>query len=336
MTYPTNRRESEDPKLDFAPLWKLRDDLRRYWRRDLRGLFQAWQISHRLLKLSKDARRRQVELRREKVSKILHSTQTAADEHLPHKVYQLVSRLKPWCPRPRPRLKSKQGELLTAAEEHDRLIEYCQETFAPELPIPESGPPCLHMSAADWTKYLGQTRIGKAVPQGCAPAAAWKVCSDLLGRRLEGISQAVEAEGVLPTDWCSPELIWLTKPNKAPDVPEHLRPIGLRSPTTKAAAASVRELLMPGIQTFLHAIPQFAYLANRDIYDALARVNCQIAAIKRSLAHRVLLIALHNVSFGRKPDALAVGSSQYAEVRCSALTFTRHLICSHENSSCVP
>ena len=78
---------------------------------------------------------------------------------------QLVSQLKPWCPRPRPRLKSKQGELLTATGEHDRLISYCQETFAPALPVPETGSPRLYMSAADWTKYLGQTRIGKAVPQ---------------------------------------------------------------------------------------------------------------------------------------------------------------------------
>ena len=143
------------------------------------------------------------------------------------------------------------------------------------------------MTAATWTKYLRQTRIGKAVPQGSAPAAAWKVCSDILGPYLANISLAVEEEGVLPSEWCSPELIWLTKPNKAPDVPEHLRPIGLLSPTAKAAAASVREMLMPGIQELLHAVPQFAYLAHRDIYDALARVNSQLASIKHSLAQTV-------------------------------------------------
>ena len=92
---------------------------------------------------------------------------------------------------------------------------------------------------------------------------------------------------MLPSEWCSPELIWLTKPNKTPDIPEHLNPIGLLSPTAKAAAASVRESLTPGIQRLLHSVPQFAYLANRDIYDALARVNSQIAAIKHSLAQNV-------------------------------------------------
>ena len=171
--YPPKSKASEDRRLDFEPLWKLRDALRRHWRRDLQGLFKAWFLSHRLAKLARDARRRHVELQRERVSNILQSTQAAADERMPHKVYQLVSQLKPWCPRPRPRLNS-----------------YCQETFAPALPVPEAGPPRLHMSAADWTKYLGQTRIGKAVPRGCAPAATWKACSGILGPYLERVSQA--------------------------------------------------------------------------------------------------------------------------------------------------
>ena len=142
------------------------------------------------------------------------------------------------------------------------------------------------------------------VPQGSAPAAAWKVCSDMLGPYLENISLAVEEAGVLPSEWCSPELIWLTKPNKAPDVPEHLRPIGLLSPTAKAAAASVRELLMPGIQTLLNAVPQFAYLANRDIHDALARVNGQLASIKHSLA---LTVANRFVQRQRREEASGPG-----------------------------
>ena len=109
---------------------------------------------------------------------------------------------------------------------------------------------------------------------------------------------------MLPSEWCSPELIWLTKPNKAPDTPEHLRPIGLLSPTAKAAAASVRELLMPGIQRLLTAVPQFAYLANRDIYNALARVNGQLASIKHSLA---LTVSNRFVQRQRREEATGTG-----------------------------
>ena len=285
--YPSRPRARANNQQDYLPIWQLRDAFRKHWRRDILGLFQAWRLSHRLARMAKDARSKHIAQRRERVDRILHSTQEAADTHLPHKVYELVSQLKPWNPRPRPRLKSKQGELLTAKGEHQRLVTYCEEIFAPELPIPEAGPPKLLLTAESWTKYLGQTKIGKAVPQGCAPAAAWKICSDMLGPHLARIAQKVEEEGILPSTWCSPELIWLTKPNKAPDLPEHLRPIGLLTPTAKAAAAAVREALMPGIQGLLRTVPQFAYLANTDIYDALARVNGQVASIKHSLASTV-------------------------------------------------
>ena len=302
--YPPRPRTSDSRQPDFMPIWKLRDTLRKHWRRDTLGLFQAWKISHQLTRMAREARCKHIALRRERVGSILQSTQDAADAHMPHKVYQLVSQLKPWNPRPRPRLKSQKGELLTAAGEYKRLLTYCREIFSPKIPIPETGPPKLLMTAATWTKYLGQTKIGKAVPQGCAPAAAWKVCSDMLGPYLESISLAVEEEGALPSEWCSPELIWLTKPNKAPDTPEHLRPIGLLSPTAKAAAASVRELLMPGIQRLLTAVPQFAYLANRDIYDALARANGQLASIKHSLA---LTVSNRFVQRQRREEATGTG-----------------------------
>ena len=190
--YPSRPRTRNNNQPDFMPIWKLRDTLRKHWRRDVLGLFQAWKSSHQLARLARDARSKHIAQRREKVGHILQSTQEAADEHMPHEVYQLVSQLKPWSPRPRPRLKSKQGELLTATGEHQRLITYCKEGFAPALPVPEAGPPKLLMTADTWAKYLGQTKIGKAVPQGSAPAAAWKICSDMLGPHLARISLEVE------------------------------------------------------------------------------------------------------------------------------------------------
>ena len=134
VTFPQKSKARADHRIDFGPIWQLRDTLRRHWRRDLQGLFRAWLMSHRLARMARDARRRHVELRRDRVSNILKATQTAAEEHLPHKVYQLVSQLKPWSPRPRPRLKSTHGELLTASGEHERLLSCCRETFAPMLP----------------------------------------------------------------------------------------------------------------------------------------------------------------------------------------------------------
>ena len=241
-TYPARPRKQDNRASDYLPIWKLRDELRRHWRRDAAGRFQAWGMATRLARVARDARRKSAEWRRDKVQRVL-------------------------------RLKSKKGELLTAAGEHDRLVAYCREIFAPELPVPKAGPPRLHMTGEDWVGYLAQTKVGMESMLG--PAGALY---------LETITQDVETMGTMPGDWSSPELIWLTKPNKAPDVPENLRPIGLLSPVAKAAAASVRDRLLPGIQGLLHAVPQFAYIPGRDIYDALARVGSQIHAIRATLA----------------------------------------------------
>ena len=146
--YPPKSRTRGNHQLDFVPIWKLSDNLRKHWRRDALGLFQAWKLAHQLTTLAKEARSRHIALRRERVRNILQSTQDATEAHLPHKVYQLVSQLKPWNPRPRPRLKSENGELLTAAGEHSRLLAYCKDTFAPALPVPETGLPKLFMTAA--------------------------------------------------------------------------------------------------------------------------------------------------------------------------------------------
>ena len=124
--YPPKSRTRGSHQLNFAPIWKLRDNLRKHWRRDALGLFQAWKLAHQLTALAKEARSRHIALRREKVRNILQSAQDATEAHLPHRVYQLASQLKPWTPRPRPRLKSEKGELLTAAGEHSRLLAYCK------------------------------------------------------------------------------------------------------------------------------------------------------------------------------------------------------------------
>ena len=61
---------------------------------------------------------------------------------------------------------------------------------------------------------------------------------------------------------------------------------------------------MSGIQSLLRAVPQFAYLANRDIYDALARVNGQLASIKHSLA---LTVSNRFVQRQRREDTAGAG-----------------------------
>ena len=237
--FPRQSAPRSSQPVDFVPLWQLRSSLRRHWRRDLRGLFEAWRLSQLHGRTAAAARRTHVEAKRAYTQQILGEAQQAREAHLPHRVYQMVNRLKPWQPRTRPRLKSKQGELLSHEGELELLRSYCHKVFAPQVPIPSAGGLAFNTDAGTWEKLLGQTGFNKAVPTGHAPSAAWRACADVLGDALSRISESATCLQRMPRSWSSPELIWLPKPLKVPDDPSRLRPIGLLAPIAKAAAASI-------------------------------------------------------------------------------------------------
>ena len=261
--FPRQAAPKRSTTVDFVPLWQLRTSLRKHWRRDLQGIFEAWRLSHLHARMAAAARRTHVEAKRAYTRQLLGEAQQAQEAHLPHKVYQLVSRLKPWQPRTKPRLKSKQGELLSNEGELKLLKNYCYEVFSPQVAIPTTGNLAFDTDADNWTKHLRQTGFNKAVPTGHAPSAAWRACADVVGEALSQISATATRLQRMPESWSSPELIWLPKPLKVPDDPSRLRPIGLLTPVAKAAAASIRGLLMDGILASLRTIPQFAYLPGR-------------------------------------------------------------------------
>ena len=281
--FPRQAAPKRPTTVDFVPLWQLRASLRKHWRRDLQGIFKAWWLSHLHARKAAEARRTHVEAKRAHTRQLLGEAQQAQEAHLPHRVYQLVSRLKPWQPRTKPRLKSGQGELLSNEGELNLLKNYCHEVFSPQVAIPATGKLAFDTDADNWTKLLRQTGFNKAVPTGQAPSAAWRACADVVGEALSRISATATRLQKMPASWSSPELIWLPKPLKVPDDPSRLRPIGLLTPVAKAAAASIRGLLMDGILASLHTIPQFAYLPGRDLSDALARVNHRMEVIRTSL-----------------------------------------------------
>ena len=188
--FPRQAAPKSSQPVDFVPLWQLRSSLRKHWRRDLQGLFEAWRLSQLHGKTAAAARRTHVEVKRAYTRQLLGEAQQAQEAHLPHRVYQIVNRLKPWQPRTRPRLKSKQGELLSHEGELELLRNYCREVFAPQVPVPSAGGLAFHTDAGTWAKLLGQTGFNKAVPTGHAPSAAWRACADVLGDALSRISKS--------------------------------------------------------------------------------------------------------------------------------------------------
>ena len=186
-----------------------------------------------------------------------------------------MRQLSPWAPRVKPRIRISQGNILTTTEEHQVLANYCQITFAPTLDaVVRPAPLALSYTAEDWSQHLHRTKIGKAVPSGSAPSTAWKICASAVSDYLSRASACLHGTMKdLWAPWTNPELIWLAKPNKPPDRPANLRPIGLIRPDGKALAGPLKESLIPHLQCYLRSTPQFAYLPGRDLFDAVARLG---------------------------------------------------------------
>ena len=128
--FPKRAAPKRSTTVDFVPLWQLRASLRRLWRRDLQGVFEAWRLSQLHAKTAAAARRTHVEAKRAYTRQLLGEAQQTQEAHLPHKVYQLVNRLKPWQPRSKPRLKSQQGELLSNEGELQLLTKITATRFS--------------------------------------------------------------------------------------------------------------------------------------------------------------------------------------------------------------
>ena len=161
-------------------------------------------------------------------------------------------------------------------EEHDCLVSFIKALFAPHMEQPHREQEVLPLvfTLEEVQQELRITQVGKAVPPGVAPAAAWRISADLVAPLLQqAYAQHATTNAVLPEQWTDAWIVWLPKPGKAPSNPAALRPIGLMSPGAKTLAAIIRNRLFQHIRPQLAWVPQFAYLPQRDITDALARVH---------------------------------------------------------------
>ena len=74
--FPRQAASKCSQPVDFVPLWQLRSSLRRHWRRDLQGLFEAWRLSQLHGKVAAAARKTHVEAKRAHTRQLLGDTQS--------------------------------------------------------------------------------------------------------------------------------------------------------------------------------------------------------------------------------------------------------------------
>ena len=86
---------------------------------------------------------------------------------------------------------------------------------------------------------------------------------------------------MFPPSWHETHIVLLQKPNKPPGIPSSMRPIAFQDPLAKAYTALLAKKLTPFALEYLRGVPQFAYVAGRDILGSLERAVRHCKEVRR-------------------------------------------------------
>ena len=197
--------------------------------------------------------------------------------------YSTLKQLRPWQPPARAQLKNLQGNLMSPAEEVEELKSFASSTFGAHPPSEDRRTPLPRLEPELLAKHIRSIKPHKAVPQGSAPAAAWKLCADAVSPSFSQYLTSVESE-VLPPGLLDADLCLIPKPGKPADKPQNLRPLGILRPDAKGLAGAARELLSPGLQECMRDVPQFTYLPGGGLSDAHARLVRHLQEVRSCVA----------------------------------------------------
>ena len=217
-------------------------------------------------------RRAAKQAQKDRVSRFLAEVDQSIAEGDQHAAFKTFKLLKPWQPARRAQLKSDSGHILSPQEELSTLSRYAKDIFAAHPPLYPARGMLPHLTPADLAKHIHSIKPGKAVPEGSAPAAAWRLCSHEIATAMSSYVAQTSVEEGLHEDLLNADLCLIPKPGKPPDKPSNLRPLGILRPDGKGLAGATRTALSPCILGSLQHLPQFAYLPGRGLSDALDRV----------------------------------------------------------------
>ena len=198
--------------------------------------------------------------KKDRIARFLEEVDSSIAEGDQHLAFKTLKLLQPWKLARRSQLKSKEGNLLGPKQELEALRQYASKVFSAHAPLlPLQGPlPSLDLTNLD--QHIHSIKPGKAVPEGAAPAASWRLCSKSVASAMIRHLEGKQAETGLDKGLINADLCLIPKPDKPADKPSNLRPLGILRPDAKGLAGAARESLQPCVMTSLKDIPQFASL----------------------------------------------------------------------------
>ena len=272
--------------------WRLHAMLQRPGPATLRDIWSRWRLVAAFFRASKALRKQSLQLKKAFLNDQLLQAEQAAAKGDHRNLFLIARRLGPRPCKDVCRLKGEDGHVLNGPEEMQAILKYSKATFAAlpdNIPMqPSTG--ALDIKADDLEHELAHLHLRKAVPQGTAPNACWKLCARAVSRCIGPCLQrhfAANSTAKLEGELQDAQIAWIPKPSKPPTSVESLRPIGLMPPCAKSIAGILAKQILVHLQPLLDHLPQFAYTAGRSCGDAALRVHehfVQVETLQRSQA----------------------------------------------------
>ena len=198
----------------------------------MKTVFQFWYHTTRFKVMTKSHRRHALLVRKHRFQEVIQSAQIAAERHNSFQLFHLINSFAPKTPKRRMQLRTMQGSLATAVEEHSILCHFVQEVWSGE-PLTDVHPhviPGTPFSESDVQQALESIPLTKAVaPTRFCPGGSLALPCTVLGllalwyspmlvvfpRTLHTFIMAERMAVLAPKTGETPHVTWSLAPNSA-------------------------------------------------------------------------------------------------------------------------
>ena len=248
-------------------------------RRTLGSIFSCWRHFTCFQQMRKTLQRRSRSMRRIRLAVLTREADSQNRAGCMQAIFDLLRKVAPKQPRRRAQLRTKDGKLMSPAEEAEALCHFWMEVNGgpPPRQVTELG--SFDVSKDEVIEALQQLRVNKSAPQHCAPHALWRLAAEPIASYMEScvFGRWREGPSSIPADWAAAWLVFLSKPGKTNCDPKSLRPIALLDPMGKAICGVLKQRLVPFLMRKARFLPLFGYIQQRSPQQALELVFAHCA-----------------------------------------------------------
>ena len=277
---------ADRPHQQVLKLWEARANLHLAPRTDslLMDCFHHWRALAPVLKAELQLKRAARQRKRDFLNDCLKQAEEASATGNHALTYRIVRVLAPKQPKKRIQIRTPQGQVQRPSAERDTLVSYFRDLYqSPIAPPATASCPALYTQDGCLMALQALPRQ-KAVLPGAAPGILWSIGASVLAPAVtDTLNNAFAALPEPPQPEITDiSLCLLPKPAKVAQQPADVRPISLLHPVNKIQAGMLARIVKPYLTSYLHDIPQYAYVSERSAPEALCRVFSHLHKVRQN------------------------------------------------------